>query len=49
MKEIRVRNWMAILIEKMFAGNIIEINDGNNTLLILVQTEFYMMISYFHP
>jgi len=31
---------MAILTDKMFAGNIIGINAGPNTLLILVQTQF---------
>jgi hypothetical protein len=35
---------MAILIENMLAHNMVEINDDTNTLLILVRTEFYMMI-----
>jgi hypothetical protein len=43
-KEVWDSNLMSSLIENMLAQNMVEINDSTNTPLILVWTEFHMMI-----
>lgn len=43
-KQVWDSNLMSSLIEIMLAQNMVEINDSTNTPLILVWTEFYVMI-----